>query len=216
MPAERVITIDGPSGTGKSTASKILAERLGFQYLDTGALYRAVALYLRSHNVDENAGDEVINDILRGLEVGLSGSNVYVNGMDVSEEIRTPEIGHFSSVFSARGPVRRYLLEIQRAYPEKKKTVAEGRDMGTVVFPEAWRKFFLDASPEVRADRRYRQLKDQGKGITREIALKDVMERDERDSRRELSPLKKAADAVLIDNTGMGIEETVDKMLEFI
>ncbi len=211
---KRVIAIDGPSGAGKSTVARILAERLGFRYLDTGALYRAVALYLRRKGADEGTDDERIGRLLEGLVLEFSDGRVLVNGEDVSEAIRSPEIGHYSSVFSARRPVRAFLLEIQRRFPERHDTVAEGRDMTTVVFPGAWRKFYLDASLQERARRRYRQLRD--RGITMEQAWRDVRERDERDSGRALAPLRRAPDAVYIDTTSRDIEETVEKMLEFL
>ncbi|NOY39306.1 MAG: (d)CMP kinase [Nitrospirae bacterium] len=216
MTRKRIITIDGPSGAGKSTVARLLADNLGFQYLDTGALYRAVALYLRRYGLSEDVTDETLKRILKGLDVGFSEGRVFINGEDVSEAIRTPEIGHYSSVFSARRPVREFLFAIQRAYPEKYDTVVEGRDMGTVVFPDAWMKFFLDASQQERASRRYLQLVQKGMAVTMEEALQDVQQRDERDSRRELAPLKQARDAVYIDTTSMGIEETIKKMLEFL
>jgi cytidylate kinase len=213
---KRVITIDGPSGAGKSTVAKRLAERIGFRYLDTGALYRSVAFYLVRQGLDEGADDEEINSLLSGLALDVSDGGIFVNGEDVTETIRTPEIGHYSSVFSARRPVREFLLDRQRSYPERYDTVVEGRDMGTVVFPDAWMKFFLDASREERARRRYEQLREKGEDVTIEIAMRDITGRDERDSKRELSPLRKADDAVYIDTTSMEIEDTVKKMLEFI
>ena len=137
---KRVIAIDGPSGAGKSTVARILAERLGFQYLDTGALYRAVALFLRRKGLDDGITDEQIREALHDLFIDFPDGRTLINGEDVSDEIRTPEIGHYSSVFSARRPVREFLLDIQRGYPRRHDTVVEGRDMGTVVFPTAWRK----------------------------------------------------------------------------
>ncbi len=213
---KRVITIDGPSGAGKSTIAKLLARRLGFQYLDTGALYRAVALYLRTKGAEEDISDKEIERLLQGLSVNFSDGKVYINSEDVSEKIRTPEIGHYSSVFSARAPVRAFLLGIQQAFPERYDTVAEGRDMGTVVFPNAWKKFFLTASTEARARRRFEQLQAMGSPITMEEAIRDVKERDERDSKRALAPLKKPDDAITIDTTTLTIEETLKKILEAI
>jgi len=216
MSKNRIVTIDGPSGAGKSTVARLLAERLGFQYLDTGALYRAVALYLRRQGAGEDVSDETLERLLKGLNIGFSDGRVYIDGEDVSEAVRTPEIGHYSSVFSARRPVREFLLSIQRAYPERYDTVVEGRDMGTVVFPDAWRKFFIDASPQERARRRYLQLLQKGVAVTMEEAMRDVQQRDERDSQRDIAPLRRSPDAVYIDTTSLGIEETIDKMLEFL
>ncbi|GBE02341.1 cytidylate kinase [bacterium BMS3Bbin06] len=213
---KRVIAIDGPSGAGKSTVARILAERLGFQYLDTGALYRAVALFLRRKGLDDGITDEQIREALHDLFIDFPDGRTLINGEDVSDEIRTPEIGHYSSVFSARRPVREFLLDIQRGYPRRHDTVVEGRDMGTVVFPTAWRKLFLDASGEERARRRYLQLKTAGKDITMEDAVKDIRERDIRDSSREIAPLKRASDALYIDTTSMDIEDTVKKIMEVL
>ncbi|HHN64611.1 MAG TPA: (d)CMP kinase [Nitrospirae bacterium] len=206
---KRVITIDGPSGAGKSTIAKRLATELGFEYLDTGALYRAVALYLRRSGCDENISDEEISRLLEGLKISFSDGRVFINNEDVTDRIRTPEIGHFSSVFSARAPVREFLMGVQRGFPEEHDTVAEGRDMGTVVFPDAWKKFFITASIEERTRRRFKQLQEMGKAVTLDEALRDVKERDERDSNRKIAPLKKPADAVHIDTTELSLEETL-------
>ncbi len=216
MARKRVVTIDGPSGAGKSTIARLLAARIGFRYLDTGALYRAVALHLRRRGLGEDAPDEIIAGLLKDLDVSFSDGRVFLNREDVSDAVRSTEIGHYSSVFSARKPVREFLLSIQRSYPEEFDTVVEGRDMGTVVFPEAWVKFFLDASEDERAARRCRQLRKKGVAITMEEALRDVRRRDERDSRRALAPLRRPSDAVYIDTTSLGIEETIEKMLEFL
>ncbi len=213
---KKVITIDGPSGAGKSTVAKRIAEKLGFQYLDTGALYRAVALYLRRKKLSEDATDKEIADALEGLNLSFRDGRTYINGEDVSTEIRTPDVGHYSSVFSARKVVRDYLLGMQRAFPEGDDTVCEGRDMGTVVFPGAWRKFFLDASEEERAKRRYEQLTRAGKSISYEDALRDVRERDRRDSSRDIAPLKKPEDAIYIDTTNLELEEVISKVLSHL
>ncbi len=213
---KRVITIDGPSGAGKSTMAKELARRLGFQYLDTGALYRTVALHLRSKGYDEHITDDELRKQLQGIRIAFKGGRVFLGDRDVSQEIRTPEIGHFSSVFSARSVVREFLLDLQRDFARTHNTVAEGRDMGTVVFPEADCKFFLDASPEERARRRYLQLRAMGKKITEDEALRDVVERDRRDSSRDIAPLKKAEDAIYVDTTELGPEETLELLYDYI
>ena len=208
----KVIAIDGPSGAGKGTIAKLLAGELGFSYLDTGALYRAVALALREKGINPEDSDEKFKNALSVTDVSFKNGKVSLNGKDVSEEIRTTEMGHYSSVFSARKVVRDFLLDIQRSASLNADLVAEGRDMTTVVFPDAWKKFYLDASVEERAKRRYLQLKEKGINITESEAKKDVVERDVRDSGRDIAPLRKADDAVLIDSSSM----TIDKVLENI
>lgn len=209
----RVIAIDGPSGAGKSTVAKLLSEMLSFRYLDTGALYRAVALGLIRRGVRPEADDERIAGVLGDISVKFSEGAVYLDGQDVSEAIRTPEMGHYSSVFSARRPVRDFLLPVQREAASGHDLVAEGRDMTTVVFPDAWRKFFLDATVESRAKRRYEQLRMGGVSITMEGAMEDVMERDKRDSSRDVAPLRRAEDALFIDTTDLSLEEVLKKVL---
>ncbi len=212
----KIIAIDGPSGSGKSTISKKIAERLGFTYLDTGALYRSVALKLRNHSVPEDASDPLISDILKDTELFFSKGNLFLDGQEVKDEIRTPDIGHYSSVFSARKVVRDYLFDIQRNAARDNDLVAEGRDMTTVVFPDAYRKFFLTASDKERANRRFMQLKEKGMEITMEEAIRDVRERDTRDSQRDIAPLRKADDAILIDTDNLSIDETIEKILEHV
>ncbi len=212
----RVIAIDGPCGSGKSTIARLLSEQLGFDYLDTGALYRAVSLKLLRKGVFENSSDEDIRVIIGNTTVEFDGGKIILDGSDVSEQIRTPEIGHFSSVFSARKTIRDFLLEIQRGAATHKDIIAEGRDMTTVVFPYAWKKFFITANIEERALRRYKQLKDKNAKITIEDAINDVKGRDKRDSEREFAPLKRAHDAVVIDNSVLTPEETIQKILELL
>ncbi|UCG78442.1 MAG: (d)CMP kinase [Nitrospirota bacterium] len=212
----KVIAIDGPSGSGKSTISKKIADRLGYTYLDTGALYRSVALKLRNSSVPEDASDAEIASILKDTSVKVRDGDIYLDGALVGDEIRTTEIGHYSSVFSARKVVRDFLFDIQRSASDDNDIVAEGRDMTTVVFPDAYRKFFLTASDEERAGRRFRQLKDKGMDITVQQAMDDVKKRDERDSNRDIAPLKKAEDATMIDTSSMSIEQTIDIILEHI
>ncbi len=226
----KVIAIDGPSGAGKSTIAKELAKQLGFSYLDTGALYRAVALALREKNIKPEDSDEKIASVLKGIDIAFKDGKVFLkensqpstlnsqlpDGRDVSEEIRTTEIGHYSSVFSARKVVRDFLLDIQRNAALTNDIVAEGRDMTTVVFPDAWKKFYLDASLDERAKRRYLQLKDKGTNITEHEAEKDVAERDARDSSRDIAPLRKADDAVHIDSSVMTAGEVLENILKSI
>ena len=236
----KVIAIDGPSGAGKSTIAKELAKQLGFSYLDTGALYRAVALALREKGIKPEDSDEKIASVLKGIDIAFKDGKVFLkensqlstlspqanpseagnsqlpDGRDVSEEIRTTEIGHYSSVFSARKVVRDFLLDIQRNAALTNDIVAEGRDMTTVVFPDAWKKFYLDASLDERAKRRYLQLKDKGTNITEHEAEKDVAERDTRDSSRDIAPLRKADDAVHIDSSVMTADKVVANILKII
>lgn len=213
---KRVIAIDGPSGSGKSTIAKLLAEALGFQYLDTGALYRAVALNLVRLGLGEQATDDEISAGLKNTKVEFEGGNVLLNGEDISEDIRSQLAGHYASVFSTRQSVRAYLLETQKDASMKTDLVAEGRDMTTVVFPGAFKKFFLDASPQERARRRTAELQAKGFAVEQEQILQEIAERDARDSGRELAPLRRDADACYIDSTGMSKEEVLTKLLKIV
>ncbi len=211
-----VIAIDGPSGAGKSTIARLIARELKFDYLDTGALYRAVALDLVRRGIADDADDEGITAALSKTRVEFRKGQIFLNGKDVSQEIRSPEAGHFASVFSARKPVREYLLKIQREASLDADLVAEGRDMTTVVFPKAQKKFFLDASVEERTKRRTWELIAKGFEVSEDRVRIDIMERDIRDSRRELAPLRKADDAYVVDSTGLSVEEVFNKMMEII
>lgn len=210
----KVIAIDGPSGAGKSTIAKELAKRLGFSYLDTGALYRAVALGFKEKGIQSESSDDYLKKAISNMKIKFSNGRVFLDKKDVSEEIRLPEIGSLSSVFSARKVVREFLYNIQRSAAAENNLVAEGRDMGTVVFPDAWKKFYIDASDEERAKRRYLQLKEKGVEVNKAEAEKDVVERDKRDSSRKISPLKKADDAVFIDTSNMSIDDVLKKIME--
>lgn len=210
----RIIAIDGPSGAGKSTIAKMLAELLGFRYLDTGALYRAVALGLMRVGIEPEAADKQLAEALEKISVRAAGPAVFLDGGDVSKEIRDPEVGHFSSVFSAKRLVREFLLPVQKNAAAEADLVAEGRDMTTVVFPGAWKKFYLDADVESRAKRRYLQLVQNGVNISPERARDEVLDRDRRDSSRELSPLRVDGDAFFIDTSEMSIEDVMRAVLE--
>lgn len=212
----KVIAIDGPSGAGKSTIARMLAEKLGFLYLDTGALYRAVALLFLRRGIGPEDDDGALSGALKSTEVLFSDGRVYLNGDDVSRDIRTPEVGHYSSVFSARRVVRDFLLDVQRRTSLHSDLVAEGRDTTTVVFPDAQRKFYLDASVEERMKRRYRQLKEMGVDVTEDGAERDVIERDKRDQARDIAPLIRAGDAIIIDTTNRSIQDILDKILEVV
>ncbi len=213
---KKVVAIDGPSGAGKSTVAKLLAEELGFEYLDTGALYRAAALNLVRLGLDENAPDDAIAAALKETRIEFEKGKVLLNGKDVTEEIRSPEAGHYASVFSARAPVRAHLLQTQRNAALKADLVAEGRDMTTVVFPDAFVKIYLDASVEERARRRAAELAAKKFSVDEGRVRSEIIERDARDSGRELAPLRKADDACYIDSTGLSKEEVFRRIIELV
>jgi cytidylate kinase len=213
---KQVIAIDGPSGSGKTTIAKLIAKELGFNYLDTGALYRAIAIALRANRVEPDDGDDKLREVLDRTEVSFRDGRVYLNGRDVSGEIRSKEVDHFSSVFSARGIVRAFLLDVQRNAAVHDEVVVEGRDTTTVVFPDSEKKIFLDASIEERAKRRYLQYKEKGLDISMDEARKSIIERDQRDAGRDIAPLKRAADALLVDSSKLSIDEVREKIIDFI
>ncbi len=213
---KEVIAIDGPSGSGKTTIARLIAKDLGFNYLDTGALYRAVAIALRAHQVEPDDSDDRLKAVLDRTAVSFNNGKVYLNGGDVSGEIRSGEVDHFSSVFSARRIVRDYLLGVQRNAALHNAVVVEGRDTTTVVFPDARKKIFLDASIEERAKRRYLEYKGKGFDISMDEARKSIIERDQRDASRDVAPLRKAADAFLVDSSSLSIEEVKEKIVDFI
>lgn len=210
---KNVITIDGPSGSGKGTVSRLLAADLGYSYLDTGALYRAVAWKVKEEKVDPD--DEAAMDrILKEIDITLNSGCIAVNGLDVTTEIRTGEIGELSSQVSAKPAVRERLFQLQREICLEGRIVIEGRDTGTAIFPKAGNKFFLDADVKERARRRYEELKEKSPDITLEQTIEDIKKRDTRDSSRETSPLKQTDDMVYIDSTGLNIAEVVAKIKE--
>lgn len=211
-----IVAIDGPAGAGKSTVARQLARKLGFSMIDTGAIYRSVALAARRAQVpwDDDEGLRRLLD--RGLGLSFSGERVFLDGEDVSEAIRSPEISRGASVVSARPVVREKLLGLQRDLGRKARTgaVLEGRDIGTVVFPDAAVKFFLTASDQARAERRHAELSEKGVQAPLEEVLADQRRRDKDDTERAISPLRPAADAILVDTTGIDLDAVVERCLE--
>lgn len=208
-----VIAIDGPSGSGKGTVSALLAQRLGWHLLDSGALYRVVACEALARGVALDDA-RALAAMARGLEIVFTGDGVSVDGRDRSDDIRSERAGEGASVVAALQPVRDAILDVQRAQRRLPGLVADGRDMGTVVFPDAPLKVFLDASVEVRAERRYRQLLDQGQQANADDVLESLRERDHRDRARAVAPLRPAGDALLIDSSNLGVASVLDRVLE--
>ncbi len=215
-----VITIDGPSGAGKSTVSRRLASELGFAYMDTGALYRAVALAATVHDMDQEKEEAVIAAWLTRVDIAAKPERgrfvVFLDDRDVEPFIRNEEIGSIASRLSAMAPVREFLLELQRKAGEAGDLVAEGRDMGTVVFPVAEVKFFLVADDAERARRRYEELKPANPDLTLKTIEQDLAARDQRDSGRDLAPLTPSRDAFVINSTNIDIDQVVANMKERI
>lgn len=217
-----VLTIDGPSGVGKSTISRRVAARLGFTYLDTGAMYRAVALKCRQAGIDVR-DDGAVAQVLLGLDLRLlpaasegEETRVVLDGVEVSDRIRTQEISMLASAVSALAPVRSCLTRMQQAMGARGKIVAEGRDTGTVVFPGAAWKIYLDASAEERARRRVRQLQERGEAVDEGEILAQIIRRDRDDSERTIAPLRAAPDAVHIDSTRLSVDEVVARVLAVV
>jgi CMP/dCMP kinase len=213
---KKVVAIDGPSGAGKTTVAKLVAKELGYNYLDTGALYRAIAVSLRNKGAETDDSDDKLGRVLHSTDVRFIDGKVFLNGRDVSDEIRSKEIDHYSSVFSARKIVRDFLLDSQRNAALLDNLVVEGRDTTTVVFPEAGKKVFLDASVEERAERRYLQFKEKGVDTTMDEAMQKIMDRDQRDAGRDIAPLSVASDAFLIDSSNLSIQQVIQKILDYV
>ncbi|NMP31399.1 (d)CMP kinase [Thalassotalea sp. M1531] len=214
-----VITIDGPSGAGKGTVSRFVADQLGWQLLDSGAIYRVLAVALMHHNIEVQEEEPLI-PIAAHLDVqfeitGEGESKVVLEGEDVSDSIRTEEVGALASKVAAFPRIREALLRRQRAFRVEPGLVADGRDMGTVVFSDAPVKVFLTASAEERAERRYKQLKEKGFDVKIGRLLDDIRQRDERDQNRSVAPLVPAEGALVIDSTDLSIQEVVNKILSF-
>ncbi len=210
------IAIDGPAGAGKSTVAKMAAQKLGYIYVDTGALYRAAALYVTENNIP----DEEIPDKIKAADISLRFSDgrqcVFLGDRDVSELIRTPEISMAASGVSKIPAVREYLFDMQQNLARENSVIMDGRDIGTVVLPDAEVKIFLTATAEERADRRYRELSQKPDCPSYEEILHDIIDRDRNDINRAVSPLKKAEDAVLLDTTNMTLEESAEAIINII
>ena len=210
-----VITIDGPAGAGKSSIAKRAAHELGIKYLDTGAIYRAIALILAEAEVKPD-NDEYLREALSDIRVELRDGKVLVNDFDVSGEIRTPEVDELSSVYSALPVVRKALLGLQQEQEKYGSIIAEGRDVGSVVFPNARVKFFLTASPEARAKRRYTERISKGKEANYEEILAAIIERDKNDSTREAAPLSVPEGAIYLDTSEMTEDEVLKTILDYV
>lgn len=214
------VAIDGPSGAGKSTIAKAVAERFGFIYVDTGAIYRTVGLAVSRAGIDPQDTDAVVG-LLPALDIALCHGedglqHMFLNGEDVSGFIRTPEISMYASKVSALPPVRAFLMEMQRSMARRTSVIMDGRDIGTVVLPDAALKIFLTASAEARAERRYKELLEKGQSVSYDDVLCDMAERDKNDTTRAAAPLRAADDAVLLDTSALSLAESIDAVAALV
>ncbi|MDO4608536.1 MAG: (d)CMP kinase [Clostridia bacterium] len=213
------IALDGPAGAGKSTIAKGAAKELGFIYVDTGALYRTVGLKFLRDGYDTELNCD-IDAVLKTIEVDIKfidgTQHVFLNGEDVSDKIRTPEASMMASAVSAKPPVRAFLLEMQRKLARENNVLMDGRDIATVVLPNATLKFFVTASVSERADRRYKELIEKGMDVNYDDIYKDIETRDYNDSHREIAPLKPAGDSIIFDTTGNTLDESISKIMAII
>lgn len=207
------IAIDGPSGAGKSTISKMLAKRINFNYLDTGAMYRTYTYYFLKNNLDIN-DEKVINENIKNINIEINDDKFYLDGEDVSKIIREKDVTKNVSLVSSYKKVRESLVEMQRNIAKKSNIILDGRDIGSFVLKDADMKFYLTAKAEERARRRL--IQSENPNLSFEWVLKDIIRRDEFDSNREITPLVKADDAILIDSTNLSIDEVVDLMVEYL
>ena len=213
------IAIDRPAGAGKSSIAKLVAKKLSFVYVDTGAMFRTVAYYFLSQGKDPSDAEMVTEEcekISISIEYKDGAQHIFLDGTDVSTEIRQEEVGKNASVVAKNQAVRNRLLALQRQMAEKQDVIMDGRDIGTVVLPDAQVKIYLTASASVRAERRYKELVEKGESCNLKKIEEDIIARDEQDMNREIAPLKQAEDAVLVDSSYMTIEEVVDKIIEIV
>lgn len=213
------VAIDGPAGAGKSTIARQAAKTMGYIYVDTGALYRAVGLFALKNGVDlcqQNQVEQMLSNVQIELVFLEGEQHVFLCGTDVSQEIRTPEVSMAASQVSAIPAVRDFLFDLQRDMAKKHSVIMDGRDIGTVVLPHAQVKIFLTASPEERARRRFEELKQKGSQSSYEEVLKDLKQRDYQDSHREIAPLRPAEDAIEVDTTGLSLQQSVDRIIMLI
>lgn len=213
------IAIDGPAGAGKSSIAKLVAKELSYVYVDTGAMFRTMAYYIMNHKIDA-ADEEMVNASLEKIAISIAyqqgEQHVYLDGIDVSKEIRQEEVGKMASVVAKYPKVRTKLLEIQRRMAAEQDVIMDGRDIGTVVLPDAEVKLFLTASSRVRAERRYKELQEKGEDCSLDEIEKDIIARDKQDMNREIAPLKQAEDAILLDTSDMSIPEVVEKIRQIV
>ncbi len=212
---EWILTIDGPSGSGKGTVAQLVARKLGWHYLDSGALYRVLGVLALRKKMDLE-DESSLADVARNLELSFQSGDVFLGSERISEEIRTEQTGNLASKIATMHPVREALLQWQRDCAKAPGLVADGRDMGTVVFPRAKYKIFLTASVSARAQRRFKQLRDKGFGVNIRRLLHEIAERDERDMNRVISPLRAADDAICLDSTNIGIDEVVSSVMNLV
>ena len=210
-----IIAVDGPAGSGKSTVSKMIADEIGITYLDTGAMYRLFAYKLMKENVNFSDRERELK-ILEDLNIDMKDNRFYLDDKDVTDEIRTREISSNASKISVIKEVREKMVELQRAFSKSKDIILDGRDIGTVVFPDADLKIYLSADPGIRAERRYEELKNKGENVKYEEILREITARDYEDMHRKESPLKIAEDAVILDSTSLNAEEVKEKIKELI
>jgi cytidylate kinase len=209
------IAIDGPAGAGKSTIAKILSKKLNLMYINTGAMYRAVTLRALEKNIDTNDTQSLCN-IIDGMEMKFINDNLYVNGIDINNEITMPIISKNVSKYASILQVREKLVKVQQEMSNKYDVIMDGRDIGTVVLKDAPFKFFVTATPEERARRRFEELTNKNIECNYDEILKDIIQRDYKDSHREIDPLKMAQDAIEVDTTSMNIEEVVDYIYKYV
>jgi CMP/dCMP kinase len=205
------VAIDGPAGAGKSTIAKLVAKEFNLMYINTGAMYRAVALVARENNIEDTNIEELCN-LIDTLEMKFENDDLILNGVNVQEQITMPEISAIVSKYASIQEVRSKLVKLQRDMSNKFDVIMDGRDIGTVVLKDSKFKFFLTATPEARAERRYKELSERGVSVNFSNILEDIIKRDYIDSNREIDPLKKAEDAIEIDTTGLSISEVTEKI----